>query len=66
MLNFHFFLKPRAQIICHLLDLIGPRSAVMKAWVDRVSVNAMLAALELENDVTVYKCLGLSQQPPQC
>jgi hypothetical protein len=42
-------------MISHLLDIIGPRASVIDQWIGQVTVNAMLSALELENDITVLQ-----------
>ncbi len=54
---------PRLQMVLHLLNIIGPRASVFDPWISQVTVNAMLSALELENDITVLQSLFLTVHP---
>jgi hypothetical protein len=49
------------QFIVHLLEIIGPRASVVTPWVDHVTVNALLSALEMENDVMVIHVVFFNQ-----
>jgi len=50
-------------MVLHLLNIIGPRASVFDPWISQVTVNAMLSALELENDITVLQSLFLTVHP---
>lgn len=50
-------------MVLHLLNIIGPRASVFEPWQSHVTVNAMLSALELENDITVLQSLLLIVHP---
>jgi hypothetical protein len=54
---------PCLQMVLHLLNIIGPRASVFDPWKSHVTVNAMLSALELENDITVLQSLFLIVHP---
>jgi hypothetical protein len=60
-----FGMTQNPQFLSHVMDIIRPSaSRLMSPWVSHVSVNAMLSALELENDITVARRPLLQQNLP--